>query len=77
MFDLAAIERESVIKGLVEEEMARFNRVIEVARDRVSWENKWDHGSCAAEIKTMAMEIAALAARREALETEHEQTKHS
>jgi hypothetical protein len=77
MFDLAAIERESVIKGLVAEELSRFNRIIDVARDRVSWENKWDHLACAAEIKTYAIEIAAITTRREVLEAEHEQAKHS
>jgi hypothetical protein len=77
MFDLAAIERESVIKGLVAEELSRFNRIIEVARDRVSWENKWDHVACAREIKIMAAQISALATRREVLEAEHEQAKHS
>ncbi len=77
MLDLVAIERESVIKGLVEQETSRFNRIIEVARDRVSYDNKWDHLECAAEIKTYALEIAAIATRREVLETEHEQAKHT
>ena len=74
--DLPAIERNAVITGLLKEEVDRFAKIAKMSDDRTRWENKHAHIEDAGEIRLLAAEIVALAARRQVLETENEQEKH-
>ena len=77
MMDLAAIERQCLITGLQKEETDRFAAIAKLADNRTRWENKHAHNEDAGQIRMLAAEIVVLAARRQVLETEHEQEKHS
>ena len=74
---LAALERTLLIDGLLKEELNRFQKISKLSAERVAWENKHAHVEVANEIFQVLQDLTRLATRRESLERQNEQTKHS